>query len=449
MKDLIFRISLKNHILGIRTKHDMTVCSCSVEDRYKATLTFASKTYARVYYRNVELRGTVTKRNIWKIFLDMNLIAEKRGGGYRFLSTKFNQQKDSLELSDDGEIDENALCLYNQIITEMPEEYSCIEEKETFRYQLCEMLFEAYYGINNLDEVVDYERYLNDSDVEEPIVEKDAARRKFLQECKAIFDSFCRSEEESKKQKTIITLVSVVEEMPELAKVPRQFLEREFSAYLEKNEGNLISPDIYYCRADVLYGIGVELYQAYEYSVFIDSIEEKIDQILLDTDAESVDRSEIYRYFKTKYGKEKIPSDNEFREDVTRYINDCVAFCHLYNKFVDLFGTDCITLGWNDETIRLFQKYDENELDVDPKWSAEYEVYKYVIPYYKKHFFRKNSNKYKPVIEKLPEFIAYATSVLDTLFKHNILIDTEECVVYNEDGDFDSAYKEIEQLTTK
>ena len=88
-------------------------------------------------------------------------------------------------------------------------------------------------------------------------------------------------------------------------------------------------------------------------------------------------------------------------------------------------------------------------MPIDSQYSAEYEVYKYIIPYYRKHFFRKNSNKYKPVIDKLPDFISYTTSIYDILFKYNILIDTEDKVLYNEDGDINSAYEEIIKLSVE
>ena len=112
-----------------------------------------------------------------------------------------------------------------------------------------------------------------------------------------------------------------------------------------------------------------------------------------------------------------------------------------------MFGCDNIKLVWDNKTIQLFEKYDKKEIIIDSQYFAEYEVYKYIIPYYKKHFFRKNSNKYKPVIEKLPRFISYATSLYDILFKYHILIDTDDKILYNEDGDISSAYEEIIKIS--
>ncbi|MBR4951065.1 MAG: hypothetical protein IKZ23_03835, partial [Clostridia bacterium] len=100
------------------------------------------------------------------------------------------------------------------------------------------------------------------------------------------------------------------------------------------------------------------------------------------------------------------------------------------------------------DTIQLFQKYEQRELDVALEHIAEFEVYKHVIPLYRQHFFRKNSTKYKPTIEKLPDFISYASTVLDILFKHNVFIDNEDDVFYNENGDIDSALEEIKKTST-
>ena len=108
-----------------------------------------------------------------------------------------------------------------------------------------------------------------------------------------------------------------------------------------------------------------------------------------------------------------------------------------------MFESDEIKVIWDDKTIQLFEKYDKKEISVDLQYFAEYEVYKYVIPYYRKHFFRKNSNKYKPVIDKLPGLISYATLIYDILFKYRVLIDTEDKVIYDEGGDIKSAYEEM------
>ena len=61
--------------------------------------------------------------------------------------------------------------------------------------------------------------------------------------------------------------------------------------------------------------------------------------------------------------------------------------------------------------------------------------------------FRKNRNEHKPSIEQFPAFISYASSVLDILFKHNILVDNEDKVIYNEDVDINFAREEIEEIS--
>ena len=164
-------------------------------------------------------------------------------------------------------------------------------------------------------------------------------------------------------------------------------------------------------------------------------------------DTSVVNKEEIYSYFKMAYSAHYIPDDKAFTQSVKDYVRDYTDFYNLYNKFVSLFDSDNIKIVWDNETIHLFEKYDKKEMPIDSQYSAEYEVYKYIIPYYRKHFFRKNSNKYKPVIDKLPDFISYATSIYDILFKYNILIDTEDKVLYNEDGDISSAYEEITKIS--
>ena len=160
-------------------------------------------------------------------------------------------------------------------------------------------------------------------------------------------------------------------------------------------------------------------------------------------DSSIVNKEELYSHFKIKYNADSIPNDREFTQSVKDYVRSYIDFYNLYNKFVNLFDCDDIKIVWDTKTIQLFEKYDKKEISIDSQYFAEYEAYKYIIPYYRKHFFRKNSNKYKPVIEKLPSFISYATSIYDILFKYHILIDTENKVLYNEDADINSAYEEI------
>ena len=162
---------------------------------------------------------------------------------------------------------------------------------------------------------------------------------------------------------------------------------------------------------------------------------------------EDIDKDELYSYFKSHYDKGALPSDEEFVLSVTAFVNDYVTFNKIYKKFVAFFNTDHIKVEWNDENLCLFQKCDEEGLPANPQNLAEYEVYKYVVPFYRKNFFRKNSNRYRPVIEQLPAFIAYGSTVLDILFKHKAIICNGDIVVYNKDGDVELACKEIMALS--
>ena len=89
--------------------------------------------------------------------------------------------------------------------------------------------------------------------------------------------------------------------------------------------------------------------------------------------------------------KMSVSDDKEFTQSVKDYIRDNNDFYNLYNKFVNLFDSDNIKVVWDNKTIQLFEKYERKEIFVAPQYSAEYEVYKYIIPYYRKHFFRKNT----------------------------------------------------------
>ena len=149
------------------------------------------------------------------------------------------------------------------------------------------------------------------------------------------------------------------------------------------------------------------------------------------------------------YRTSDIPNNKEFLQEVKAYVCEYIKFCEDYNKFVSLFDSDRIQVVWDNKAIQLFKKYDAKEIPVDPQYFAEYEIYQYIFPYYRKYFLRKNSDKYKPVIEKLPEFISYATSVFDILFKYRILIDADENVQYNEDGDIDSACEEVMKISNQ
>ena len=192
----------------------------------------------------------------------------------------------------------------------------------------------------------------------------------------------------------------------------------------------------------------IDSYRNYTNLLINDSIKlGNINKILSTMDTSVVNKEEIFSHFKMIYSVNYIPDDKEFTQSVKDYVRDYNVFYNLYNKFVSLFDSDNIKIVWDNETIHLFEKYEKKEMPIDSQYFAEYEVYKYIIPYYRKHFFRKNSNKYKPVIEKLPGFISYATSIYDILFKYNILVDTEDKVRYNEEGDINSAYEEIAKIS--
>lgn len=163
----------------------------------------------------------------------------------------------------------------------------------------------------------------------------------------------------------------------------------------------------FYCRERVIY---------------VKVVEDKIDKILSDMKIDNIDKNEIYAFCERKYNIRNIPTDKEFEEQVTEFIEKYANFLNLYDKFTSLFGSNNIKIELNDEIMQLFQKYDKKESHIDSKYFARYEVYQYMTPYYKKHIFRKNSSKYKPVVEQFPSFISYATSVIDLLFKHNILL---------------------------
>ena len=238
----------------------------------------------------------------------------------------------------------------------------------------------------------------------------------------------------------------MIKEVPELNEISYTFLHDAFYKYLDENYDELIKPNISYYRSDVLYTIGMHIYNTYQHDIFINTLEKRINTILSSMNDTVINKEDIYSFYRTKYSISTLPSDKEFEQSVVDFVQEYTAFYHLYNKFVSAFNSDYIKLEWDNQKIKLFEKYRRNEEAVDLQHSAEYEVYQYVLPYYKKHLFRKNSSKYKPVIEKLPAFTAYATSIFDILFKYNILIDEEENVIYNEDGDISSAYEELNKI---
>lgn len=444
MKDLTFSITLNNHTFNIQTNNRHTLCSYVIDDTYKTSLVFASNTYANVKYKNAKFSGTVTKQNIWQLFLDSHLVIQKKYNMFYFETTKQNVTIENSTVNNPLNYSENILYLYDLLIQKFSELYSNIEDKAEFKNQLCAYLEENYYDVEDHNQILEYENYADDDIDKEPNIERITVIDEIINNVKELFSSFRQAELDGNSEELDFILEEVIKEVPKLRKIPHTFLSEEL-----KNQYNeeFTKPDIYYNRADRLYDLGKHLYNAYQYSAFIDTLETRINKILSTMDTSVVNKEEVYSHFKMAYSASHIPDDKELTQNVKDYVRDYNDFYNLYNKFVSLFDSDNIKIVWDNEIIHLFEKYDKKEMPIDSQYSAEYEVYKYIIPYYRKHFFRKNSNKYKPVIDKLPDFISYTTSIYDILFKYNILIDTEDKVLYNEDGDISSAYEEITKIS--
>ena len=444
MKDLTFSITLNNHTFNIQTNNRHTLCSYVIDDTYKTSLVFASNTYANVKYKNTKFSGTVTKQNIWQLFLDSHLVIQKKYNMFYFETTKQNVTIENSTVNNPLDYSENILCLYDLLIQKFSELYSNIEDKAEFKNQLCAYLEENYYDVEDHNQILEYENYADDDIDKDPDIERITVIDEIINNVKELFSSFRQAELDGNSEELDFILEEVIKEVPKLCKIPHTFLSEELK--IQYNE-EFTKPDIYYNRADRLYDLGKHLYNAYQYSAFIDTLETRINKILSTMDTSVVNKEEVYSHFKMAYSASHIPDDKELIQSVKDYVRDYNDFYNLYNKFVSLFDSDNIKIVWDNETIHLFEKYDKKEMPIDSQYSAEYEVYKYIIPYYRKHFFRKNSNKYKPVIDKLPDFISYTTSIYDILFKYNILIDTEDKVLYNEDGDISSAYEEITKIS--
>lgn len=450
MKDLVFSISFKNHTFNIRTTPRSTLCYYHNEGKYTTSLVFGSKTYAYVEHKNVRFSGTVTKQNIWSVSLDYHPVFGKRFNSYYFISNESaqNKEKTNATCNITTEYPDKILWLYNQLIETLHKHYLCIEDKETFKHQLCEVLFESYMDdeIEDLDTIVEYENWNDVEPDEEPIIEKTSIKNILIEECQNYFICFRQAEIDSKNKNAIITLENIINEVPSLFHIPYELLQKEFCRFLDKNYADLIKPNIWYIQEEMLMDIGREIYKSCQYALFINNVEEKIDKILLSMHIEYIDKDELYSYFKSKYSKDSLPSDEAFELNVIEVVNEHVTYNQTYRKFVSLFNNNHIKIEWNDEKLCLFQKYDKEGQIADPQNFAEYEVYKYVIPFYRKNFLYKNSNRYKPVIEKLPVFISYASTVLDILFKHKIITINGDVVVYNNNGNIELACKEIKAL---
>ena len=82
MKELLFSISLNDYTFNVNTNHRRTLCSYGMKGKYVASLIFAANTYAHVNYKNIIFSGTVTKRNAWRISLDMHVVVHKKNNMY-------------------------------------------------------------------------------------------------------------------------------------------------------------------------------------------------------------------------------------------------------------------------------------------------------------------------------------------------------------------------------
>ena len=450
MKDLVFSIAYKNHTFNIKATPRSMLCSYYNKGNYVTSLIFASNTYASVDYKNVGFRGAVTKRDNWYVSVNYRTVVKKHYHNYYFLSEKssLKETENKLVFDKTKEYPDRVLWLYGQMVEFLQEYYRCIEDKERFKEQLCEILASDYSdeGIEDLDTVVEYENWDNVGPDEDPIIEKRSLKDVLVEDCQEFFVCFRQSEIDSKNKEEILALENVIKETPSLLRFPYELLQKEFYRFLDKNGTDLIKPNIWHYQKEVLLDIAEELTESCQYILFIDAVEEKIDNILLWMGVEHIDKDELYSYFKMHYDQDRLPSDEEFEIDVRKFVNEQVEFQSIYNKYVSLFNNDYIKIEWDDEKLSLFQKYDKEEQIIDPKNLAEYEVYKYVMPFYKKHFLRKNSNQYRPIIEKLPAFTSYGSAVLDILFKHKVIVDNGETVVYNDDGNTEMAYKEIDAL---
>ena len=461
MKDLTFTITHNNHTFFIRNLPESSYCYYILNDKYEASLLFASNTHAFLQYKGLKFSGVVTKRDNWKIELDFHPILHKHYSRYFFDGVRpakiippINRNLSSPSPLLGSSSQDNSIFLFDYLINALPELYSCIENKDQFRLQMYESLSDAsiFYEndngeLKNLDEVHEYESDEIDSPCGKSIIEKYTLGGELIDEYKENFIAFHQSELDSKNKEALLTLKNVFKELPELYSVPRSYLYPAFDNYIDENYDNLIAPSIYYDRTDKLEDIGLCILKSYEYSVFTSQMKETIEDIISSLGvSDIIDSDEVYAEFIHRYSVNHIPSDLDFRNSVTFFVNQRVSFYNLSSKFQSLFNSNHIEIEWSDEKIQLFRKYDNKELAVSPEFIAEYEVYKHAIPYFQKNFFRKNSTKYRPVIEKFPDFVSYASSVFDILFKHGILIDTDEKVIYNENGDVQSAYEELEKL---
>jgi hypothetical protein len=189
---------------------------------------------------------------------------------------------------------------------------------------------------------------------EEPIIEKRRLKDILIENCQDYFIRFRQSEIDNKNKKAILTLENVINAAPSLTQFPYELLQKEFCTFLNENYANLIKPDIWYYQKEALLDIADELSKFCQYTLFIDTVEKKIDDLLSVMVVNDIDKSELYSYFKLHYDYDYLPSDEEFELDVRKYINEQMTFNQSYKKFVSLFNSNHIKIEWDDNKLCLF-----------------------------------------------------------------------------------------------
>ena len=316
MKDLIFTISYRDHTFTIRTRPRSTLCYYDIEGKYTTSLIFATNTYASVDHKNVHFCGRATKQDIWRVDIGFRSVLWKRYDRIYYLSSKATQSKEeNAEISNDpSEFPDKILRIYDQLIEFLQEYYLCIEDKETFKKQLCESLVErySYDEIGDLDRIVEYENWDDVGPDDDPIIENISLKEYLIKEHQENFIRFRQAEIDNKSKEDIITLDNVIQETPSLLEYPYESLKNEFCKFWYKNIAESIKPDIWYSQEDVLIDIGEELSECCEYALFIDTVEERIDMILSSLGIENIDKDGLYSELKSYYAKDSLPSEEEF-----------------------------------------------------------------------------------------------------------------------------------------
>lgn len=449
---LYFSITINNHTFKIVSSYNSTLCFYEIKDKYTTILKFAKNTYVSVNYKNICFKGSVTKRNKWHISLDMWPIIQKNFGRYYFNKTIVNEESNSVanEKKDKKtEYPKIVIKVYEKLIMDLSQIYLLICDKDEFQHQMCEYLLDSLDDIddlNDLNEIIEYENYERVDNEGNPEIIKITRYTELINDCEKLFKCFYQSELDRRNIDSIITLENVIAETPNIHNIPDAYLKDEFESYFNKNRECLIDLDINYVREDVLFTIGEFLNSSYGLFRFKENVKNTINTVLDEKRITCLNKKEMYERFIIKYNSNNIISSKYIKDVVTNYIDEQYKFTNLFNKFYDLFNSNEIQLKWDDSIINLFKTIEKDNLSVPLEYVAEYEVYKFVIPHVKKNLYIKNSTRFKPTIKKLPNLVEYANEVFNVLFKHNVLIDQEECVMYNEKGNIHSASKDLEDL---